>query len=88
MELSFRFYSANTNLCGLFVINIFALTLSLDVYGANSDEDSPRVKRLEGSGRSDVVDEDAAVGSAVERDAQRLESLLAADFIKLFFTLS
>ena len=37
---------------------------------------SPAVERLEGGGDGDVVDEDAAVGAAVEGDAQRLESLL------------
>ena len=37
---------------------------------------SPAVERLEGGGYGDVVTEDAAVGAAVEGDAQRLEALL------------
>ena len=38
---------------------------------------APRVERLERVGRRHVVDEHAAVGAAVERDAQRLKTLLA-----------
>ena len=37
---------------------------------------SPSVQRLETLARVDVVDQDAAIGSSVERDAQGLESLL------------
>ena len=37
---------------------------------------APAVERLEGGGDGDVVDEDAAVGAAVESDTEGLESLL------------
>lgn len=43
----------------------------------------PRVERLEGLGRVDVVNEDAAVSAAVECDAERLEALLAGGIPQL-----
>ena len=49
------------------------------VAGRGLDEEfvAPRVERLEGFGRVDVVHEHAAVGAAVEGHAERLEPFLA-----------
>jgi hypothetical protein len=49
------------------------------VSGGGLDEElvAPRVERLEGFGRIDVVDEDAAVGAAVEGHAKGLEAFLS-----------
>lgn len=49
----------------------------------NEELVAPRVERLEGLGRVDVVDEDAAVGAAIECDAERLEALLAGSIPQL-----
>ena len=52
--------------------------------GLNEEFVAPGVEGLEGFGRVDVVDEDAAVGATVEGYAEGLEALLAGGVPELF----
>lgn len=52
--------------------------------GLDEEFVAPGIERLEGFGRVDVVDEDAAVGAAVEGYAEGLEALLACGVPELF----
>ncbi len=52
--------------------------------GLDEELVAPGIKGLEGFGRVDVVDEDAAVRAAVEGDAEGLEALLAGGVPELF----
>ena len=51
--------------------------------GLNEELVSPAVERLKGLGTVYVVNEDAAVGTTVERDAERLEALLTSSIPEL-----
>ena len=44
---------------------------------------APAIERLKGLGTVHVVDEDTAVGTTVERDAERLEALLTSSIPQL-----